>query len=320
MRFNCAPLLHIYGDQHVIFKGHFLVSLSSLPPPTRARSEKRLALNPRQHRQNIEDDNWAHLRDGASGATVAEKAVSNPSSDLAIFSLLPMVNLRLLTPKVLRLGSVMYSTSALMERIPSRWPRPVWHAPWKIYRVISGHLGWVRSIAFDPSNKWFCTGSADCTIKTLNFMLHLFELIWDVGTGTLQLSLTGHIEQIRGLAVSSRHTYMFSAGDDKLVIRSYHGHLSGVYCLPLHPTLNILLTGGRDSVCRSVTLDTTQLLADYLFEPEDPVKAVKMSRKGLLEQDLSKLDVTKYYRSCAHGKSTVVKAISGVQLLYILKA
>ncbi|ONI28248.1 hypothetical protein PRUPE_1G134100 [Prunus persica] len=115
-------------------------------------------------------------------------------------------------------SSERYSTSALMERIPSRWPRPVWHAPWKIYRI------------------------------------------WDVGTGTLQLSLTGHIEQIRGLAVSSRHTYMFSAGDDKLVkcwdleqnkvIRSYHGHLSGVYCLALHPTLDVLLTGGRDSVCR----------------------------------------------------------------------
>ena len=34
------------------------------------------------------------------------------------------------------------------------------------------------------------------------------------------------------------------------VIRSYHGHLSGVYCLALHPTIDILLTGGRDSVCR----------------------------------------------------------------------
>ncbi|GMH08301.1 hypothetical protein Nepgr_010141 [Nepenthes gracilis] len=142
------------------------------------------------------------------------------------------------------------STSALMERIPSKWPRPVWHPPWKNYRVISGHLGWVRSIAFDPSNTWFCTGSADRTIK-----------IWDVGTGRLKLTLTGHIEQIRGLAVSSKHTYMFSAGDDKMVkcwdleqnkcIRSYHGHLSGVYCLALHPTIDILLTGGRDSVCRA---------------------------------------------------------------------
>ncbi|KAL1830284.1 protein pleiotropic regulatory locus 1 [Daucus carota subsp. sativus] len=141
------------------------------------------------------------------------------------------------------------STAALMERIPSRWPRPIWRAPWKNYRVISGHLGWVRSVAFDPSNEWFCTGSADRTIK-----------IWDVVTGNLKLTLTGHIEQIRGLAVSKRHTYMFSAGDDKQVkcwdleqnkvIRSYHGHLSGVYCLAMHPNIDILLTGGRDSVCR----------------------------------------------------------------------
>merc|ERR1711920_630683 len=35
-----------------------------------------------------------------------------------------------------------------------------------------------------------------------------------------------------------------------MVIRNYHGHLSGVYCLRLHPTLNILATGGRDSAVR----------------------------------------------------------------------
>lgn len=141
------------------------------------------------------------------------------------------------------------STSALIERTPSRWPRPEWRAPWKNYRVVSGHLGWVRSVAVDPSNSWFCTGSADRTIK-----------IWDLATAKLKLTLTGHIEQIRGLAVSTRHTYLFSAGDDKLVkcwdleqnkvIRSYHGHLSGVYCLAMHPTLDLLFTGGRDSVCR----------------------------------------------------------------------
>ncbi|XP_039155489.1 platelet-activating factor acetylhydrolase IB subunit beta-like [Eucalyptus grandis] len=57
--------------------------------------------------------------------------------------------------------------------------------------------------------------------------------IWDLASGRLKLTLTGHIEQIRGLAVSSKHTYMFSAGDDKQVkcwdldqnkvIRSSHG-------------------------------------------------------------------------------------------------
>lgn len=45
--------------------------------------------------------------------------------------------------------------------IPARrWPKPVWHAPWKCYRVMSGHMGWVRSVAIDPSNEWFATGQA----------------------------------------------------------------------------------------------------------------------------------------------------------------
>lgn len=34
------------------------------------------------------------------------------------------------------------------------------------------------------------------------------------------------------------------------VIRHYHGHLSGVYSLSLHPTLDVLVTGGRDGVAR----------------------------------------------------------------------
>ncbi|CAI5532372.1 unnamed protein product [Closterium sp. Naga37s-1] len=140
-------------------------------------------------------------------------------------------------------------SAAIIRRLPSKWPKPEWHPPWKNYRVISGHMGWVRSVAFEPGNEWFCTGSADRTIK-----------IWELATGKLKLTLTGHIEQIRGLAVSPKYPYMFSAGDDKLVkcwdleynkvIRSYHGHLSGVYCLALHPMLDVLLTGGRDSVCR----------------------------------------------------------------------
>jgi len=128
-------------------------------------------------------------------------------------------------------------------------PKPEWHAPWKLMRVVSGHLGWVRAIAIDPTNEWFVTGSADRTIK-----------VWDLASGVLKLTLTGHISTIRGLAVSPRSPYLFSAGEDKMVkcwdleynrvIRNYHGHLSGVYCLSLHPTLDLLVTGGRDAVAR----------------------------------------------------------------------
>jgi pleiotropic regulator 1 len=72
-------------------------------------------------------------------------------------------------------------------------------------RVISGHLGWVRSVAVEPGNKWFATGAGDRVIK-----------IWDLASGELKLSLTGHISTVRGLAVSGRHPYLFSCGEDKV--------------------------------------------------------------------------------------------------------
>ncbi|CAH0490374.1 unnamed protein product [Peronospora farinosa] len=142
-----------------------------------------------------------------------------------------------------------FGTSAIIRRRAAEVPKPKWHAPWKLKRVIAGHLGWVRSISVDPTNDWFVTGSADRTIK-----------VWDLASGQLKLTMTGHINAIRGLEVSPRHPYLFSAGEDKKVlcwdleynkiIRSYHGHLSGVFSLKVHPTLDVLITGGRDAVAR----------------------------------------------------------------------
>ena len=98
------------------------------------------------------------------------------------------------------------SRTALARRVPTKVPEPKWHAPWKLMRVISGHLGWVRALAVEPGNEWFATGSADRTIK-----------IWDLASGTLRLTLTGHINTVRALAVSARHPYLFSAAEDKEV-------------------------------------------------------------------------------------------------------
>ncbi|CCG82244.1 putative MRNA splicing protein [Taphrina deformans PYCC 5710] len=154
-------------------------------------------------------------------------------------------------------GGVNNNTVSLARRAAMQQVRPEWHAPWKLMRVISGHLGWVRAMAIEPNNKWFCTGSGDRTIK-----------IWDLASGTLKLSLTGHISTVRGLAVSARHPYLFSCGEDKQVkcwdlesnkvIRHYHGHLSGVYALALHPTIDVLVTAGRDAVARVWDMRTRQ--------------------------------------------------------------
>ena len=146
-------------------------------------------------------------------------------------------------------GAVGAGLSQLASRKAPSMPKPAWHAPWKLYRVISGHMGWVRCVTVEPGNDWFATGAADRVIK-----------IWDLASGKLKLSLTGHVSVVRGLAVSPRQPYLFSCGEDRQVkcwdleynkvIRHYHGHLSAVYDLSIHPTLDVLLSCGRDSTCR----------------------------------------------------------------------
>ncbi|KAL8929800.1 MAG: hypothetical protein Q9208_000944 [Pyrenodesmia sp. 3 TL-2023] len=170
-------------------------------------------------------------------------------------------------------------STSLVRRENMLQPKPDWHAPWKLMRVISGHLGWVRALAVEPGNQWFASGAGDRTIK-----------IWDLASGSLRLTLTGHISTVRGLAVSPRHPYLFSCGEDKMVkcwdleqnkvIRHYHGHLSGVYTLALHPTLDVLVTGGRDGVARVWDMRTRsnihvlsghkQTVTDLMCQATDP--------------------------------------------------
>jgi pleiotropic regulator 1 len=144
---------------------------------------------------------------------------------------------------------VLSSGTTVSRRSAPSMPRPEWHPPWKLSRVLSGHIGWVRALAVEPGNQWFASGSNDRIIK-----------IWDLASGKLKLSLTGHISGVRGLAISARNPYLFSCGEDKCVkcwdleynkvVRQYHGHLSGVYSIALHPTIDILVSAGRDSVAR----------------------------------------------------------------------
>jgi pleiotropic regulator 1 len=148
------------------------------------------------------------------------------------------------------LTALVQSTSrALTSRNNTVLPVPTWHAPWKLHRVIAGHLGWVRCLAVDPSNDWFASGSADRCIK-----------IWDIATGSLKLTLTGHASPVRALEASAKYPYLFSAGEDKMIkcwdleqnktVRQFHGHNAGVYALAIHPTLDLIATGGRDAICR----------------------------------------------------------------------
>ncbi|KAG9078047.1 pre-mRNA-splicing factor prp46, partial [Ceratobasidium sp. UAMH 11750] len=137
------------------------------------------------------------IQNGPSTGTPAPSSSSStptPSTALATFR----------AQESLHTGSQSALTTALARRKAARQVQPDYHAPWKLVRVISGHLGWVRSVAVEPGNKWFVSGAGDRVIK-----------VWDLASGELKLSLTGHISTVRGLAVSPRHPYLFSAGEDK---------------------------------------------------------------------------------------------------------
>lgn len=195
------------------------------------------------------------ITDGSELANAADDDIATPAS-IARLSLTSYTNgatpSTALVAKSGQTGGSSAGSAQQLQLIPKKAPtipKPNWHAPWKLYRVISGHLGWVRCAAVEPGNEWFATGAADRVIK-----------VWDLASGRLKLSLTGHVSTVRGLAVSPRHPYLFSCGEDRQVkcwdleynkvIRHYHGHLSAVYSMALHPTIDVLITAGRDSTAR----------------------------------------------------------------------
>merc|ERR1719171_289572 len=197
---------------------------------------------------NFKHSNHKSLTHTFNESYIKSKTKDTSQNSLALDSFNPNSSPDMLTTT----NPILYEKDLYLKEAPSlryKRPKPKWHPPWNNYRVITGHKGWVRSLSFDQSNAWFCTGSSDRTIK-----------IWDAHSGELKLTLMGHIEQVTGLVVSHRNPYLFSCGLDKTVkcwdltmnkvIRSYHGHLSGVYCLSIHPTLDLLFSAGRDSVCR----------------------------------------------------------------------
>ena len=71
-------------------------------------------------------------------------------------------------------------------------------------------------LQYQPTQAYVAAGEK----LSLLIICQLFPLVlqlWELATGRLKLTLTGHISSVRGVEVSPRQPYLFSCGEDKTV-------------------------------------------------------------------------------------------------------
>jgi hypothetical protein len=73
-------------------------------------------------------------------------------------------------------------------------------------RKLTGHEGWVQSVAVSPDGKWAASGSNDQTVK-----------IWDLDTGQCRVTLEGHRGGIPCVAISPDGTRLLSGSEDDTI-------------------------------------------------------------------------------------------------------
>jgi WD40 repeat protein len=73
-------------------------------------------------------------------------------------------------------------------------------------RELTGHHGWIRSIAVSPDGRWAASGSDDKTVK-----------IWDLETGECRTTLEGHTNYVMSVAITPDGTRVLSGANDDTI-------------------------------------------------------------------------------------------------------
>jgi WD40 repeat protein len=128
-----------------------------------------------------------------------------------------------------------------------QWSRFQDHS--RLIRVLTGHTGAVRAVAFSPDGLTLATASDDFTVR-----------VWDLVTGTERLQLTGHAGAVFAVAFSPDGVTLASASEDHTVRLwdpvtgterlQLTGHTGAVRAVAFSPDGVTLASASEDSTVR----------------------------------------------------------------------
>lgn len=126
-------------------------------------------------------------------------------------------------------------------------------------RELTGHRGWVNSVAVSPDGMWVTSGSHDKTVK-----------IWDVKTGACWKTLIGHTDKVQSVAITPDGTRILSGSFDGTVrvwdlgsgrgVAKFESHIKNIWTVvALRDNLRAL-SGGFDKSLKLWDLASAECL------------------------------------------------------------
>lgn len=117
---------------------------------------------------------------------------------------------------------------------------------WDLARILSGHIDSIKSISWNPNNKFIVSGSLDASLR-----------IWNIENETYIQTLNAHSKSITCVSWSNDGNYIVSTSTDKLIklwdansgicINTFGDGVSKMLSVCWSPDSNFILTGSSNN-------------------------------------------------------------------------